>query len=235
MKKARKLLALLLAAAMLLALTACGKNQADKDSDGNNVDGDRQDAVQQEMFDEQKVLSQLDVKEYRTPVDGYPHYAGRSLVYLVKNNSQFNVKVTFKITTYNANDEAVQIFHEKISLMANETEKVLQITDLKEYENCRYELQAEEIQRDVSAKEIEYELIKTEEKIFLTVTNNREDINSAYYGSTRSINAYMLCFRNGKMLDCHRFFYYIEPSESETKEWKVNFDERYDSYKLVVF
>ncbi|MBR2320389.1 MAG: hypothetical protein IKA50_06380 [Clostridia bacterium] len=233
MKRARKLLAFVLAMVMLWVLTACGGSQPNNSLSGNKANDDKQNESQQEVFDEQKVLSQLDVKEYRTPVDGYPHYAGRSLVYLVKNNSQFNVKMTFKITTYNTNNEVIQIFHEELSSVAKETEKVLQITNLEEYETCRYELQVEESNKASNThNDVEYELIKTKEKVLLTVTNNSDgDVP----GGRRMIHAYMLCFHDGKMLDCHSFFYYLKETQSDTQEWNVNFDERYDSYKVVVF
>ena len=145
MKKAKRLLVLLLTMVMLLAVTACGGGN---DSGDNNTNGDKQNELQ-ETFDEQMVLSQLDVTEYRTTAEKYTYASvadgERQLVYHVKNNSNFHVKLTFKITTYNAENEVGQILHEEIGALEKGTETVLKCTRMEEYQSCEYEIKVEEV------------------------------------------------------------------------------------------
>ena len=233
MKRARKWLALLLAMVILLALTACGGNQPNNNFGKNNVDGDQQNESQQETFDEQKVLSQLEVNEYRTyagPQDVAIILDGeRQLVYHVKNNSNFHVKLTFKITTYNADNEVVQILHEEIEALEKGAEAVLKCTRIEEYQFCEYEIKAEEVAiKESVTDKISSDMIKTKEKMLVTVTNNSEHYIN--------VEKYLLCFENGRMVYCHEFIAsrMLGKGKSETSEWTTGFDDQYDDYKLVL-
>ncbi len=207
----KKILAVIMVFIFLMSFCACGSK----------------DEVEEE-FDAKKVLTQLEVTEYEKYL-------------IIKNNSDFNVKVSAFLKVFDAEGEMLKAETIEGTPVKTDTETVIDFN----YAICGYGDPYDEDDVD----HFEYELTVTEEatayndeftykftpgkgKAFVTVTNNskRDFFDAAVYA---------FYIKDGKIFyadhqNFENYLYSFDSGDTLTEEMGMPVTQPYDSHKVII-
>lgn len=183
-----------------------------------------------EVFNAEKVISQLEVTEYKYERDGGIYPDERDQYLIIKNNSNFDIFLHCKLTTFDENGTIVEVITEERDAFEHDTETVLAFRDCKEFKAMKYEFTAEEAEADICiTNELSYEIVEGRDEYFITVTNDGEKDALNVYG-------YLFYYKNGEIVNCENDMfensYELESKESVTQNFEKH---ECDSYKFVLF
>lgn len=175
-------------------------------------------------FDEEKVLSQLDVTEYSF-CDGYWNYH----FLVIKNNSDYTLEISANTKYYDVSGNLVGAKDDDEYAVGSGSEICLYFTPDEEYATSDYELSVKEDEWYESVvADLTYESIPAKEKEIVSVTNNGSE-------AAEFVEVYALFFNGDKPVDFNTE--YFTDDDSELKPGKTITEEIdcYEDYTSVRF
>lgn len=177
-------------------------------------------------FDEDKVVSQLQVTEYSLKTDFW-NYS----FFEIKNNSEYNIEITVNVKYYNSADELIGAKNSSVSAVGSGQTILMYFMPDEDFVRTEYDISVDEDDWFESAvSDLSYEVVTAKDKEIVSVTNNGEE-------PADFVQVSMLFFKNGKVVDfgwtyCVDDDSEIKPGKTITKEIYVY--EAYDSYKVYL-
>lgn len=175
-------------------------------------------------FDEEAVLSQLEVTEYHYKTD-WNNYA----FLVVKNNSEYDLRISAAAKFMSKEDALVGADDGSEEPVQAGTETIIYVTSDTKYDHITYELEASpsEYYQGV-VKDLSYETTAGKKKAIVTVTNNGED-------AAEFVQGYALFFKGDKVVGFDSSYFtdddsQIKPGKSITKELSAY--TKYDNVQL---
>lgn len=175
-------------------------------------------------FDEEKVLSQLEVTEY-----SYNTTIWQYAFMTIKNNSEYEIKISAAAKFYNANDELIGAESADERPVAPGAEIILYFMPDEKYARMEYELSVDEDKRYESAVfDLSYESTSAKEKEIVSVTNNGSE-------AADFVQCYALFFLGDQIVGYDSSYftdddYELKPGKTITKEFDC-----YNEYDSVKF
>lgn len=177
-----------------------------------------------ENFNEQAVIEQLEVVEYGYS-DDFCNYAFLA----IKNNSEFNLKISASAKFYNESGALIGAKNSSKSAFESGTETLLIFMPDEEYSKMEYELSvSEEKWYECVVSNLTYQSTPAENKEIVSVTNNGDEV-------AEFVEGYALFFM-GDTLVSHSSRYFVD-DDDELKSGKTITKELdcYENYDSVKF
>ena len=178
------------------------------------------------VFDEEKVLSQLEVSEYSYKNDYF-----RFHFITIKNNSDFDLEISANVKYYNNENALVGAKSQSQVAFGKGTETVLAFMPDEEYSSTVYELSvSEEEWFECAVTDLTYESVPAQKKEIVSITNNGTQ-------PADFVEVYALFFNGDVLVDHSRGYFTdddneIKPGKTITEE--LDCQEVYDSVKFYI-
>lgn len=175
-------------------------------------------------FDEEKVISQLDVTEYSFG-DGYWNYH----FLVVKNNSAYTLEISAATKYYDASGNLVGAKDDEEYAVGSGSEICLYFMPDEEYATSEYELSVQEDEWYESVVgDLTYESIPAKEKEIVSVTNNGSE-------AAEFVEVYALFFNGDKPVDFNTGYFVDDDSELKPGKTITEEIDCYEEYTSVRF
>ena len=175
-------------------------------------------------FDEEEVLSQLEVTEYHYKTDWY-NYA----FLVIKNNSEYDLNISAAVKFMDDEDALVGADDAYEDPVQAGPETIVYVTSDAKYDHITYELEVSvsEYYQGVVA-DLSYETVAGKKKEIVTITNNGED-------PAEFVECYALFFKGEKVVGFDSAYFtdgdsQIKPGKAITKELSC-----YNKYDVAQF
>lgn len=202
---------------IICSLCLCGCQSGGKDRD----DDDNED-TRVEKFDAEKVISQLEVTEYKSSENS-------QLCLLFDNGSDFDISLSCTVTTYDSEGTVVEVVSNNVEYFEHATEAVLD-WHLEEYNSFKYELSVKETnsKRCMTSK-LQHKITEGNGEVFITVTNTfEEDVDGA--------SGHLLLFNGDEFIGVNYINFErdfgLDAGESITESFSISESE---TFKLVLY
>lgn len=178
-------------------------------------------------FDEQKVLSQLQVSEY-----SYGTVGGREWAFLViENTSEYDLNIDVEFKTYDDAGTLLGVKNENQEAVEHGTKTVMSFLMDEAFAKTEYTMSlSEEDSWECVVSDLSFESTPAKNKEIVSVTNHGQE-------AAEFVKAYVLFF-NGQTLVSHANAYFVgddallKPGETISKE--MDCYEPYDSYQIYL-
>ena len=207
--------------ALLAQLSALTGEEISLDS---LLDGDNDLTTNLAIFNEEMVLSQLEVTEY-----GYADDDDYYAFLAIKNNSEFDLSLSVNVKFYSESGTLVGASNTNINAVGAGTEILLDFKPDEKYASMDYDLYvAEDENLECAVSDFSYESVSAAEKEIVTLTNN--GTKPALFVEGKAL------FFNGTTVVGYDWDYFedndseLKPGRSISKELEC--EKAYDSVKL---
>ena len=175
-------------------------------------------------FDEEKVISQLEVTEYSYKSSGW-YYAFLA----IKNNSEFDISVSVDVKFYGKDGELIGAKHGEQEAFESGTEILMYFMPDEAYDKMEYELTvSEEDWYECVVSDLTYESVTAKNKEIVSVTNNGTEAAEFVEGSA-------LFFKGDKVVGFSWTYFTDDDSELKPKKTITQELDCYDKYDSVKF
>ncbi|MBR2724993.1 MAG: hypothetical protein IKB72_06100 [Ruminococcus sp.] len=191
-----KKLSILMAVIMFFCVYLAGCGEEGKKTSSNGSEYMDNDEVTR-SFDANEVLSQLNVKTYEYDA-GEDISPNRQIYIVVENTSEFNIKLSSKLTTYNDNNAIVEVETRQIGYLEAGQKAVVYYDYLDKYSSFDYTITPEQHSANyLATSNISYDIVETENSRFFVTATNNNDFVADVWGT-------MFFYRNGVLTKVQR-------------------------------